>query len=171
MFLKRSHLCLPTIYARSTGLTRHRPSIHYSQIGGCSTYIVFGLFEAAKGSIFKSNVDLRTKMSMNPSFYDQASFIRAREPSIWGWDQRKRFVAPVRKQLLNEILEEDNSMPEKTAIGTFLRLKPACASEQVQYKFAVKFNSHYSYIGSLSMLFQLGYCHCVCIPGNLICSK
>ncbi|KAJ1532393.1 hypothetical protein ONE63_000993 [Megalurothrips usitatus] len=55
---------------------------------------------------------------------DQPSFLQTRDPSIWGWDQRIRFVAPVRKQLFNEVLEEESNAVEPNVINTYLRLKP-----------------------------------------------
>ena len=63
-------------------------------------------------------------MSLNSCSSDQASFLHPRDPSILGWDQRVRYVAPVRKQLFSEILEEESIKPEPSAIKTYLRLKP-----------------------------------------------
>lgn len=63
-------------------------------------------------------------MSLNSCASDQASFLHSRDPSILGWNQRVHYVAPVRKQLFSEILEEENSKPEQSAIKTYLRLKP-----------------------------------------------
>lgn len=74
-------------------------------------------------------------MAVNPGALEQASFLHPRDPSITGWDQRLRFVAPVRKQLFNEILEEEEESvkPEKAGINTYLRLKPSpLANEQVR---------------------------------------
>ncbi|XP_034253086.1 kinesin-like protein KIF20A [Thrips palmi] len=72
-------------------------------------------------------------MSLNSGALEQASFLHPRDPSITGWDQRLRFVDPVRKQLFDKIFEEEdeNAKPEKNCISTYLRLKPcAVASEQ-----------------------------------------
>lgn len=77
---------------------------------------------------------LARNMAVNPGALEQASFLHPREPSITGWDQRLRFVEPVRKQLFNEILEEEeeSAKPEKAGINTYLRLKPSpAANEQV----------------------------------------
>lgn len=67
-------------------------------------------------------------MSLNSFASDQASFLQPRDPSILGWDQRLRFVAPVRKQLFNEIIEEEINKSEKNGINTYLRLKPSSVS-------------------------------------------
>lgn len=68
--------------------------------------------------------------NLNSFVLDQPSFLQTRDPSINGWDQRVRFVAPVRKQLFNGVLEEEEleleeSKSEKTNFNTYLRLKPS----------------------------------------------
>ncbi|KAK3922876.1 Kinesin-like protein KIF20A [Frankliniella fusca] len=67
-------------------------------------------------------------MSSNSYLSEQASFLQTRDPSICGWDQRAHFVAPVRKQLFDGVLEEESEDCKRSNFSTFLRLKPSSAA-------------------------------------------